>query len=299
MLGDEVVYAQLGNTSGQGTSFLERLNVGLTYVNLRRRLNYGVSVFHLAGDYRDDRDFIFFERRAGANLVASYPFSKFRRLESSLGVMYSDKRNAATGIDRRAWLATNFMSWVHDNALWIPTGPIDGTRMKITAGLTVDIPRAQVENVQALGDFRRYHRIGLRSTFATRLIGRLSTGTDPRYWALGGSHTLRGYPRRELFGTRTVLLNNEYRFPLLHGFVIGFPFGAVEFPGVEGALFTDAAWIWSAESAFEARPIGSLGTSFRMSFGGYLVFRFDIARRTDFESIERRTHTEFFIGWDY
>jgi len=299
MLGDEVIVAQVGNTSDAGSSFLERMNVGLTYLNLRRRINYGVSAFHFAGDYRDERDFIFFERRAGLSAVASYPFSKFRRVETSLGILHSDKRNRATGVDRRAWVASNFVSWVHDNSLWLPTGPVDGTRMKTTLGLTIDIPRADVENVQLLGDFRRYFRTGLRSTWATRLMGRISEGSDPRYWTLGGTHTLRGYPRRDLFGTRAVLLNNEYRFPLLNGFAIGFPFGTVEFPGVEGAFFVDAGWLWTDDDRFEWRPLGSTGLSFRMGFGGFLVFRFDLARRTDFETLEKKTRSEFFIGWDY
>jgi hemolysin activation/secretion protein len=116
---------------------------------------------------------------------------------------------------------------------------------------------------------------------------------------LGGTHTLRGYPRRDLFGTRSVLVNNEYRFPLISGFLIGFPFGALEFPGVEGAFFTDAGWLWDDGEDVPWPPLGSVGFSFRMAFGGFLVFRFDLARRTDFERLEKKTHTDFFIGWDY
>jgi hypothetical protein len=29
----------------------------------------------------------------------------------------------------------------------------------------------------------------------------------------------------------------------------------------------------------------------RMGFGGFLVFRLDFARRTDFETLEKKTHT--------
>lgn len=299
MLGDEVVYAQLGNTAERGSNLLKRMNLGLSYLNLRRRLNYGFGVFHFAGDFIDERDFVFFERRAGVNLLGSYPFSKFQRLEASLGITYSDKRNESTGIDRRAYLATNFLSWVRDNSLWVATGPVDGSRTKATVGLTLDLPRAEVENFQLIGDYRRYIRAGLRSAWAVRAQGRVAFGSDPRYWTLGGTHTLRGYPRRELFGTRSLLLNNEFRFPLLNGFVIGFPFGAVEFPGVEGAMFVDAGWLWNEHEDAPWPPLGSVGASLRMSFGGFLVFRFDIARRTDFEKIEKRTRNEFFIGWDY
>ncbi len=299
MLGDEAVYAQIGNTSERGSNFLKRMNIGLSYLNLRKRLNVGYSVYHIAGDFRDDRDFIFFERRAGASLLANYPFSKFERLESSIGLAYSDKQNESTGVDRRAWVATNYLSWVHDNSLWVPTGPIDGTRIKASVGLTVDIPRADVESVQLLADWRRYHRVRQRSTWATRIQGRYATGSDPRYWTLGGSHSLRGYPRRSLFGTRALLVNNEYRFPVINGFVIGFPFGAVEFPGVEGAFFVDAGWLFNAGEDVPWPPLGSVGTSLRMSFGGYLVFRLDFARRTDFTSLETKTRSDFFIGWNY
>jgi hypothetical protein len=299
MLGDEVIVVQAGNSAERGDSFVKRINAGLSYLNLRQRLNYGINAYHVAGDFVDDRDFVFFERRAGASFIVSYPFSKFRRVESTVGLAYSDKRHPGSGIDRRAYLATNSFSWVHDNTLWIPTGPVDGARARAALGLTLDLPRAEVENVQALGDFRRYIRTGLRSAWALRLQARWSVGSDPRYWSLGGTHTLRGYPRRDLFATRTVLFNNEYRFPLIDGFVVGFPFGAVEFPGVEGAAFVDAASLWNAGEDPTWPPFGSLGVSFRMSFGGLLVFRLDFARRTDFKHIEGRTESEFFIGWNY
>jgi len=299
LLGDEAVYAQIGNTAERGSTFIDRMNVGVSYLNLHRRLNYGLSAFHFAGDFRDDRDLVFFERRAGVSLLANYAFSKFRRLESSLGIAYSDKRNDGADVDRRAYLATNYVSWVHDNSLWIPTGPIDGTRVKATFGLTLDFPRAEVENAQILLDWRRYHRTGRQSTWATRALARFAHGSDPRFWTLGGTHSLRGYPRRELFGTRAMLLNNEFRFPLIRGFLVGFPFGAVEFPGIEGAFFLDAGWLWNDGEAVPWPPLGSFGTSLRMSFGGLLVFRLDFARQTDFRSIGDETKTEFFVGWDY
>jgi Tol biopolymer transport system component len=299
LLGDEALYAQIGNTAERGSTFIDRMNVGVSYLNLHRRLNYGLSVFHFAGDFRDDRDLVFFERRAGMSLLANYAFSKFRRIESSLGLAYSDKRNDGANVDRRAYLATNYLSWVHDNSLWIATGPIDGTRIKATFGLTVDLPRAEVENVQLLVDWRRYHRTGLQSTWATRALARFAHGSDPRFWTLGGTHSLRGYPRRELFGTRAILVNNEFRFPVIRGFLVGFPFGTVEFPGIEGAFFVDAGWLWNDSEPVPWPPLGSFGTSLRMGFGGLLVFRFDIARQTDFRSIGDDTKTEFFVGWDY
>ena len=299
MLGDEIVFLQLGNTSGRSDRFVKRFSAGVTYFNLRRRLNYGVSTFHYAGDFLDDRDLSFFERRAGVSFIASYPFSKFKRIETSLGLIYSDKRHPLIDIDRRAWLATNSFSWVHDTSLWIPTGPVDGVRAKAAIGLTLDPYRAETEGLVLVGDYRRYIRTGQRSTWATRLQGRFSFGSDPRYWTLGGSHSLRGYPYRELFATRSLLFNNEYRFPIVEGFVIGFPFGAIEFPGIESAAFVDAGLMWNANESVDWPPLGSFGLSFRMSFGGFLVFRLDFARRTDFTSVESGTHTDFFIGWDY
>src|SRR5690606_20553465 len=74
--------------------------------------------------------------------------------------------------------------------------------------------------------------------------GFYSDGAIPGRAVLGGTHQLRGYPRYSLAGSRVWLVNQEWRFPILHGLAFAFPFGQLRFPGIQGALFVDAGSSW-------------------------------------------------------
>ncbi len=297
-LGDQLIFFQLSNTAETTGDLLSRFNAGFTYFNLTRRFNYGAGAYHFAGDFLDERDFRYFERRAGVNFIGSYPFSKFDRIESSLFLFHSDRSDDSFRQARTAVLATNYLSLIHDNSLWNPLGPIDGSRYNLAVGVTTDLERANVENVAVIADLRRYFRIGFRSGYAVRLQGRISEGTNRQRFVLGGSHSLRGFPRRSLFGSRSLLWNNELRFPLLDGVLLGFPFGNIGLPPVQGALLADAGNAWE-EGEGVPTPFGAFGLGLRTSLGGFLVLRFDFTRTTDFRTVTRRTDTDFFIGFNY
>src|SRR5690606_41359988 len=83
------------------------------------------------------------------------------------------------------------------------------------------------ENYVFFGDYRRYFRTSLYSAYAIRLFGFYSDGAIPGRAVLGGTHQLRGYPRYSLAGSRVWLVNQEWRFPILHGLAFAFPFGQV------------------------------------------------------------------------
>ena len=161
----------------------------------------------------------------------------------------------------------------------------------------LDLAKGVSESSLVLADYRRYVRLGRRSAYAFRAQGLYSDGPNPRTFFLGGSLNLRGYPRRGLQGNRSVLINQEIRFPLVQRWLVHLPVGALEFPSIQGALFIDAGQAWD-----EGEPppfVGSLGGSLRMGLGGVLVLRLDLARRTDFEKIGKKSHWDFFIGWNY
>jgi outer membrane protein assembly factor BamA len=92
------------------------------------------------------------------------------------------------------------------------------------------------------------------------------------------------------------LANAEYRFPLFDRLVLG-P-GALELPGIEGAVFADAGNAWEKFEKLP-RPLGSFGLGLRMSLGGYFVLRYDLARRTDFQRVKPGWEREFYVGFDY
>jgi outer membrane protein assembly factor BamA len=297
-LGNEQILFQFSNTATSFDDILGRFNVGASYFNLRRRINYGGSVFHFAGDFLDEAGFRYFERRMGAAATISYPYTKFSRVESSFGILYSDREADTFRPGRKAFLATNYLSYIFDNTLWFPTGPMDGHRFRVTLGLNTGLDKVEVENISALVDVRRYFRTGLRTCYAVRLQGNVSEGTLPQRFVLGGSWSFRGYPRRSLVGTRSLLLNQEMRFPLLEGVAVGFPFGTIGLPSVQGALFLDAAQAWE-EGESPDEVLGSFGLGLRTNLGGFLVLRLDFAKRTDFETIKPKTDVDFFVGFNY
>jgi hypothetical protein len=298
VMGNHLLFVGVGNGSFSSASrFLDELSASVAYVNLSRRLNYGASAFHYAGEYYDRLGFPYFERRAGVGLILRYPFSKFTRIESNASVAYGETDRTFTGFRRAGPLASHSLAWIRDTSLWIPTGPIDGQRVNFTAATTVDLRRGEPENTLLLGEWNRYLRLGLLSCYAVRLQGRWSEGENPEVFLLGGSHSLRGWPHRGLNGKRTLLWNNELRFPLMRGAVLGLPPGNLDLPGIQGAVFLDGGAAWS--QGWPPPWAGSYGVGFRMGFGGFLVLRLDFARRTDFRRWSRSTKTEFYVGWNY
>ncbi|MCK4414848.1 MAG: PD40 domain-containing protein [Candidatus Eisenbacteria sp.] len=298
LMGNRLVFIQMGNTTISTRNFLDNFSAGVTYVDLSRRLNRGLSIFHHAGTYYDERSVPYFDRRVGASALLSYPLSRFTRLESSIGLAYAEKEKLSADLTRRGAIATHYFSWIHDTSLWLPTGPIDGDRCHLTVGLTMNLRRPGVENVLLLADARRYFRLGRQSALAARLQVRASGGPDPQVFSLGGSHSLRGYRWRDFYGTRAAMANVEWRFPLLRRFLLDpVLLGPLAFPGVQGALFFDAGEAWYHDWPAEWR--GSYGLGLRMGLAGVLVLRLDIARLTNFEHWPSERSTEFFVGWNY
>jgi hypothetical protein len=339
LLGNHIVFVGISATQfNKARSFVDNFTGSALYLNLSHRLNYGGGIFRFKGLYRDVSFDVYEEESYGGYLIGSYPLSKFRRVELQLGLQRSNRIDVEDGLEagfirpgsvlqdrdltRRGILSSNYLSYVKDNTLWLSTGPIDGERYNISIGMVTCfacsgpsavtgemIDRgAAAENWVALADYRRYFRTSLHSAYAVRAYGYYSDGAIPGRSVLGGPHRLRGYPYYSLAGSRVALLNQELRFPILTGLALGFPFGTLRLPGIEGALFADMGSSW-LETERADGLWGSYGTGFRMSFGAPLVLRMDIGRRfakgsrppVIFRSGEnfRDTFIDFFVGFDY
>ena len=195
-----------------------------------------------------------------------------------------------------------------DNTLWLPTGPIDGERYNLTAGLVNDLSHGRFDSWLVSADIRKYLRTSLHSAVALRVQGYASGGERPRRISIGGPWGLRGYPRYGyVSGTQAWLVNAEYRFPITDFLTIGFPFGSARFPGVQGALFLDYGRAWSP-STTRRGVLGSSGLGLRMPIGPPLVLRLDIGYRLgtsdlDFyglpASARNRRFVDFFFGFNY
>jgi hypothetical protein len=314
LLSDHVVFVGLSSFQGSGLgNLVDNVNGTVFYLNQARRINWGVGAFRQRGlFYEGDFNSLFEETSYGLLAQVRYPFTRFRRLVGEYRLERSDRFDLLTvGVDelrRVGWLASNYLTYVKDNTLWLSTGPIDGERYNFTAGLVNDLSHGRFDSWLVSGDYRKYLRISLHSALAVRLQGYASGGERPRRVNIGGSWGLRGYPRYGyVAGTSAWLFNAEYRFPITDFLTIGFPFGAARFPGVQGALFLDYGRAWS-DATTRRGVLGSSGLGLRMPIGPPLVLRLDIGYRfhsgdLGAYSLPRGSNgtkfVDFFFGFNY
>jgi hypothetical protein len=317
MLADNLVFVNLlAFQQGGGIGdLIANFNGSVTYLNQARRLNWGMGAFRLRGTfYENTFDRTYRETATGAFGLLRYPLSRFSRVEAQFQAEYSDRTDLSfspSGVlfpHRAGLLTSNYLSFVHDNSLWLPTGPIDGGRERITGGIVNDLQNARFDSWVLSADLRRYLRTSLKSALAFRAFGYVTGGERPQRITIGGSYAIRGYPRYTyLAGSRIWMLNAEWRFPLTDYLTLGFPFGEWRFPGIEAALFYDIGRAWEPQQ-FVPQPgaLGAYGTSFRMNIGFPLVLRLDVGWRFGDRAAyqlpieNRRKHfVDFWFGFDY
>lgn len=116
---------------------------------------------------------------------------------------------------------------------------------------------------------RHYIPLGDNHTIALRGWAGLLSGDAPitEFFFAGGPDTLRGYQQNQFFGTRFLVANAEYRFPI----------GNIKF--LRGAVFVDAGNAWSPGSLFEDKIFLDAGVGLRITFPalGLGVIRVDYA----------------------
>lgn len=300
ILGNHQFYFFFGNTSEGVDDFWKRINAGISYVNLSRRVNYSVGLFHLTTLSRDIFSLGIQERRYGGSLSASFPFNKFQRLEGSVVLRHLERETeyASYGLGgRSSFLGSTYLTYVSDNTLWTIGGPLLGGRHYITFGQTWDFLGRGFGHTGLHLDIRRYLKITPRILAAGRFITRNSWGSDEHLLYLGGPWDLRGYDFREFFGRSIYLFNSELRFPLIDGFALRLPFGTIELPMFRGALFFDAGR--ATRFIADTDWLGSFGVGVELNLGYAPVIRVNFTRATDFSTISDKTELELFIGYNY
>lgn len=314
LLSDHVVFLGVSSFQGSGLgNLLDNFNGTLFYLNQARRVNWGVGAFRQRGlFYEGDFSTLFQETSYGVFAQVRYPLTRFRRIEGEYRLERSDRFDLFTpGVDeprREGWLASNYLSYVKDNTLWLATGPIDGERFNLTGGLVNDVSHGRFDSYVLAADLRKYLRTSLRSAVALRAVAYHSGGERPRRVNIGGSWGLRGYPQfGYIAGTRAWMVNAEWRFPITDFLSVGFPFGTLRFPGMQAALFADAGRAWTADTR-DRGVLGSTGIGLRMPVGPPLVLRLDTGYRLHSGSVAgyglpRRARAtrfvDFFFGFNY
>lgn len=318
MLGDDYWNFALFSNSNSSGDFLRSLSFAVSRVQLHRRANTSYGIFRFSGQRYDITDPdaavsypVFWETIWGGFAGVSYPLSKFRRLDFSTGVAWSDKEVFVRNVQRKALLLSNAVALVHDNALYSMNGPVDGWRASLLLAYTSDLRYSNVSYYTLGVDIRRYWRLPLpvqSVTFATRATGRFNHGREARLHILGGSWDLRGYRRWSIRGQKMWFTSQELRFPILRMpslyIPLLAPFGIAD---LRGAFFFDMAHAWNfayddvERDLNTGRTIGSAGWGFRMNMFGVIVLRYDMGyRHVDFaKEWDNDMFQQFFFGFDF
>lgn len=267
-----------------------------------------------------DESIIFRQTEQSAAGIVAYPFSRAQRVEFQGGVtrisfdqivqtsafslrtgeLLSDDV-VETSLGQPLTLGTTSAALVYDTSSFGATSPVQGQRYRIEATPTF----GTVRYASVLADYRRYFMPVSFYTIATRAMhyGRYgSGGDDQRLFPLfiGYPNLIRGYdvgtfdsaecvatatsdcPAFDrLTGTRLMVGNIEFRFPLLR------PFGVSQsmygpLP-IEVAFFADGGVAWSRGDkpsllGGERHGVGSAGVTLRVNLLGFAVGQFDLAR---------------------
>jgi hypothetical protein len=300
LLGDDRYLLMLYNTATVQSDFLRSFNIAIQRVNLAKRVNYGYGVFNFSGNRYDitESDEYFYERSFGATTFLSYPLSKFNRLEYSITLMNSDREIVPGITARKSLLLSNSVAYVHDNSLWGPSGPIDGSRWLFLLGYSSDIKYSNINYYSIIADYRNYFRLSYSMALALRMSLYYNDGKEARRYFMGGSWDLRGYPRWSIRGEKMWISSLEFRFPLVDQIQIKFPFFDLGFYGIRGATFFDIGSAW--DKTYET-TYGSLGFGFRFNLFNVLVLRYDIGKKIEnnFSQFQPGLFYQFFFGWDF
>ncbi|MCU7499035.1 MAG: hypothetical protein HF300_07530 [Ignavibacteria bacterium] len=300
LLSNDNYYFLIYNTAEVQSDILKSFNVAISRINIGNRTNYAYGLFNYSGRRYDimDSDEYYWERSFGGYFTLFYPFSKFSRIEASVSLANSDKEVIQNVIERKALLATNSISYVMDNSLWGPTGPVDGTRFRVLLSFTNDIKYSNVNYYTLIFDFRNYFRLSYKSALALRTALLYNDGREARRYFMGGSWDLRGWPRWSIRGQKLWISSLELRFPLIDLFAVRFPFIDFVFPNIRGALFFDSGGAW--DKTYQ-ETLGSLGGGIRINLFDIITLRYDIGKKIEnnFKSLQPRLFYQFFIGWDF
>jgi Tol biopolymer transport system component len=267
-----------------------------------------------------DQLFVFRQTERTATGVLAYPFNRASRVEVQGGVSqisfdqivttqsYSritgavfEDSTETTPIGETLSLGTSSAAYVFDTSIFGATSPVQGQRSRFEVSPTF----GTLNFTGVLADYRRYFMPVNFYTLGVRVMhyGRYgSGGSDPRIFPLyiGYPWLVRGYDVGSfdnseclsdgttscaaidrLVGSRMLVGNVEFRFPLLRPFgVSGNMYGPVP---VEVAFFADGGTAWNNGE----RPdifggsrggVSSAGVAFRVNLFGFAVGEFDVTR---------------------
>ena len=268
-----------------------------------------------------DETILFRQTERSAAAIVAYPLSRARRVEFQAGatqisfdqVVRTQAYSLNTGtlffdetqtqsVGNSLMLGTSSAAFVSDTSSFGATSPVQGQRYRLEAAPTF----GTINYTSMLADYRRYFMPVSFYTFAARAMhyGRYGAGgEDERFFPLylGYPTLVRGYdvgsidagecvpdgvsdcPAFDrLLGSRMLVGNLEFRFPLLRPFVGASRAMYGPLP-VEVAFFVDGGVAWNRSEkpsllGGDRKGVSSTGVALRANLFGFAVGEFDFTR---------------------
>ncbi len=313
---------------------IDQSNIQVSYAYTAKRVDYAAGIFHFKNLYYDDYSrFYFSDRVYGAQGYASYPFSRFSRLDLYLTQLTVARDNFLFQPNSTTNILSTTLEYVNDAVIWGIVGPVAGQRYKITFDNSLKAVNSGLSYTSIQLDLRKYWHFWGRYNLALRIGGGGSRGEDAKKFYLGGSSNwigpkratadiygvediyineiivpLRGYTYFDEVGTHYSIANLEFRYPFIDYFRLRFPL-PITLQQVSGAIFWDmgAAWNYNKEFRFfddqQGFPIlgslkGGFGVGARANLGIF-VLRVDLAWATNLSYVAPKPETYFSFGAEF
>jgi hypothetical protein len=238
--------------------------LSFSYLNLSRRFQWAVQGYsqtqffygQLSQFFYDPAIAPFIQRQdalatqtvRGGSIFGIYPFSTYRRVEFSGGLVDFREEYADPVLQAEAdeWQQANFgtvlfnqgmmmplgVSFIQETTVFREYGPLSGSTMRLSFEGAPKVGNT-LSRQTADGDARYYIRLGANGVFAVRAYGFKSWGNAPGYTFFGGNSEMRGYDYREFLGHKGFYGNAELRFPLINAMAT--PIGILG--GIRGVFF--------------------------------------------------------------
>ena len=316
LMGDRKIGITLGINGN-----IENSNLRFNYMNLARRIDYGMGGFYLndanvykfidnsGGTYGYLRERV---RNIGIMGTLQYPFSKFCRLDFDVILNRKETNYDWAYSDDSEWtedfiddhiqeqyglkaydenIISPQITFNFDNAIYGATGPISGWKSAVLFNHSY----SNLKNHSLFyTDIRRYYFFNKRYAIAARFIGGTIMGETDTRFELDYYSGVRGFHDDELRGRNKLVSNIELRFPFIDRLAIAFPL-PIDLGYIRGSTFLDAGTVWNKEGLMLGKQNKAKDLKIGVGFGprvnvGYFVIKFDIAWNTDLGKFSRPSY---------
>ncbi len=250
----------------------------ISYNYLPKRIDWTFSGFHLSrllADFEQSVPTYYRYRQYGASLEGSYPFSKFQRIDVSLGLIGVSQADV-TDVTRPSLtrtLVTPRITYTRDGTTPGFLYPTSGSRLALSlSGSALSFTREQIRFITVLGDARTYASFAHGAyVLAFRASAGTSLGPNKQLFYTSGVQNwinrsfdqtngfpisdvtdfvfatpilpLRGSSINSANGSNFGLVNAEFRFPLVAALLPG-PIPILPLYNIQGQAFVDAGAVW-------------------------------------------------------